>query len=184
MANYYAHCRSNYFRVTDEGKLRDIINRCQSEGSVYLYEHDEEKGLFSFSCDGPMPELQCEYGECSLNDKTVNSTVVCSLNTSDSVATGVKIKYCREAQCNNYTPCDVWDECEGCPDLFQELQKIVAENDAIIITEVGNEKLRYLLGVSVVITRRGIRVLRLDDIAWQTAKEMLDNHDFYTQMGN
>lgn len=30
MANYYSMCRTNYFSVTDENKLKEIINPCKA----------------------------------------------------------------------------------------------------------------------------------------------------------
>ena len=63
-----------------------------------------------------------------------------------------------------------------------DLQGVLAEDDAIIITEVGNEKLRYLTGYCTVITKNEIRGVDVCDTAMALARDMLDNPAFTTQM--
>ena len=76
---------------------------------------------------------------------------------------------------------DSWDDCDI--DAFYEaLQGLVVEGDAIIITEVGYEKLRYLAGISTIITHSEIRVVNLRDKALNEARAMLGNSDYDTQM--
>ena len=68
-------------------------------------------------------------------------------------------------------------------DLFiKNLQEYIADNDAVILTEAGHEKLRYVTGFATVITSKGIQFLNLDEYALTKAKEMLNNQDFTTQM--
>jgi hypothetical protein len=66
--------------------------------------------------------------------------------------------------------------------FYEALQEILSDGDAIIITEVGHEKLRYLLGVCTVITKREIRSIDLSVKAIALAGEMLGNADFMTRM--
>ena len=61
------------------------------------------------------------------------------------------------------------------------LQKCVADDDAIIIFEVGNEKLRYLVGQALMITVKGIENISLKDMATQLAAGMLENDNWQTQ---
>ena len=66
--------------------------------------------------------------------------------------------------------------------FYDALQEVLAEGDAIIITEIDYEKLRYLIGVCTIITKREIRSVNLEEKAVALAREMLGNEDFQTQM--
>lgn len=67
-------------------------------------------------------------------------------------------------------------------DAFIEgLQSHLAADDAFIYTEIGHEKLRYLVGHVTVITSTAVKGLDLEDFAFQTAKEMLDNDQWNTK---
>ena len=66
--------------------------------------------------------------------------------------------------------------------FYEALQEVLVEGDAIIITEIGYEKLRYLIGVCTIITKREIQFVNLSDRAVALACEMLGNADFQTQM--
>ena len=74
------------------------------------------------------------------------------------------------------------EDCQGASlDLFHEkLQALVAPGDAIIITEVGREKMRYLVGDVTVITRSEVRYMNLRDSAIAMAQDMLGNPSFKT----
>lgn len=74
------------------------------------------------------------------------------------------------------------EDCRGASlDLFHEkLQALVAPGDAIIITEVGREKMRYLVGDVTVITRSEVRYMNLRDSAIAMAQDMLGNPSFKT----
>lgn len=60
------------------------------------------------------------------------------------------------------------------------LKCVVADDDAIIITEVGNENLRYLSAYATVITSKAIRCLNLETIAGFAAREALGNPKWET----
>ena len=66
--------------------------------------------------------------------------------------------------------------------FYDALQSVLAEGDAIIITEIGYEKLRYLIGVCTVITKRDIRYIDVRQKAVELAMEMLGDNGFTTQM--
>jgi hypothetical protein len=77
------------------------------------------------------------------------------------------------------------DEEDGENDLdafYDALQTVLSEDDAIIITEIGNEKLRYLIGCCTVITRSKIQFVDVRNKAFDLAKTMLKNDSFQTQM--
>lgn len=66
--------------------------------------------------------------------------------------------------------------------FFEELQKHITDNDAVIFTEAGHEKLRYVAGYASIITGTDIQHVNLDDMALSKAREMLGNPGFSTQM--
>lgn len=65
--------------------------------------------------------------------------------------------------------------------FFTELQKYIADNDAVILTEAGHEKLRYVTGYATVVTRNNIQTLGIETFALAKVKEMLKNPDFETK---
>lgn len=68
-------------------------------------------------------------------------------------------------------------------DLFiTNLQEYIADNDAVILTETGHEKLCYVSGYAAIITGSDIQHVNLDDMALSKAREMLGNPGFSTQM--
>jgi hypothetical protein len=80
-------------------------------------------------------------------------------------------------------PTDIEDpESTDLDGFYEALQGILAEGDAIIITEVGYEKLRYLIGVCTVITKQGIQCIDLSRKAVDLARTMLGNDRYTTQM--
>lgn len=66
--------------------------------------------------------------------------------------------------------------------FLADLQKCVAEDDAIILIEVGNEKLRYLNGIGSIITHKEFSCVSLEEFAVMTACEMLKNDNWHTDM--
>ena len=62
------------------------------------------------------------------------------------------------------------------------LQSVLADGDAIIITEVGYEKLRYLIGHSYIITKSDVQFVSLRDKAIEEARNMLNNPEYDTKM--
>lgn len=59
--------------------------------------------------------------------------------------------------------------------MVERLQSILVEDDAIIIMEVGNEKLRYLVGHASVITTHRIDEISLASAAIEMARNRLNN---------
>lgn len=144
MSNYCGKTRTNYFSVTDENALRDIVSRaCGSEDTVHLHmEHTISGGRkFMFLCESEIlgfPETD-ESGE-------------------------------------------VYEDCDYSFDEFTAaLQKILPENEAIIITEVGNEKMRYLLGCVTVVTRNEIKCKNLRSLGINIARELLKDESWDTK---
>ena len=74
-------------------------------------------------------------------------------------------------------PCGDEEECDlGA--FHSALQQVVADGHAIIITEVGYEKLRYLVGDCTVITSQEITYTNLSDIGLAKARQLLKNPQY------
>lgn len=76
---------------------------------------------------------------------------------------------------DNYDP-------DGCSydDFLEALQQCVADDDAVIILESGNEKMRYVVGAATIITAKEIRYLDITDLAVEEASKMLGNPGWET----
>lgn len=67
-------------------------------------------------------------------------------------------------------------------DIFiDKLQAFVADDDAIIILESGNEKMRYVIGSATIITNSGYNHMDITDLAAKKAAEMLHNPSWKTR---
>lgn len=67
-------------------------------------------------------------------------------------------------------------------DFVKELQKFVKDQEAIIIVESGNEKLRYVTGDATIITKKEICYRNICDVAMATARELLGDPEYTTRM--
>lgn len=78
---------------------------------------------------------------------------------------------------------DDYDEDDYNFDAFIDgLIKHVAEDDAILIMESGNEKMRYVIGSVTVITSKGYEYREISDVGVNMARQMLGNDDWETQI--
>ena len=66
--------------------------------------------------------------------------------------------------------------------MVEKFQEILPDDEAIILTEIGNEKMCYLVGVATIITNKVVAVVNLEDYAMAKAREMLNNPNYMTQM--
>lgn len=66
-------------------------------------------------------------------------------------------------------------------EFIGELQKLLPEGEAVIITHVGQEKLRYLCGSVTVATKDKVEYRYLSKIGADLAKEMLGNPEWNTK---
>lgn len=66
--------------------------------------------------------------------------------------------------------------------FLRELQKILPDDEAFIFTEVGHEKLCYLVGYSIVVTNSDIKTVDIERGAIEMACQMLNNDEFRTKM--
>lgn len=73
-------------------------------------------------------------------------------------------------------------DCNYNYDAFcKALQQIIPDGEAIIITEIGFENMRYLTGESSIITRNYYKCITLQHEAVKIAGKMLNNPDFTTK---
>lgn len=154
MANYYGYTRTNYFSVTDPEKLKDIVDRIRwSEGDSPFF--SEENGKYCFGAYDTIMGLSMK------KDEAQDANAAYNLYDEDE---------------------DYDDDKERNADMvYDALQEIVAPDDAIIITEVGHEKLRYLKGHALVITKDEIAYINLHDAAIDKARALLSNDQYTTQ---
>lgn len=67
------------------------------------------------------------------------------------------------------------DEDSSYDDFIDKLQEFVADDDAVIILESGNEKMRYVVGSATIVTSSDYKYIDIEDIAVKQAGEMLHN---------
>lgn len=81
---------------------------------------------------------------------------------------------------NEYEDSDeAWDNAYD--NFIDGLAKQVAENDAILLFEVGNEKLRYIVGSVSVITSKGYEYRDITNVGVEIARQMLNNPNYDTR---
>lgn len=85
-----------------------------------------------------------------------------------------------------YGSLDWTDRNDECPEsdldyFIDEIQKILPEDDALIYMESGHEKLRYVTGYVLIITRECVEWIDLMDLAYSKAKALL-GEDFTTEL--
>lgn len=76
------------------------------------------------------------------------------------------------------------DECPEQDDvygLYYALQSILCKGDAILVTEIGREKLNYLVGLCMVITSDDMKSVDIGDEALKQARSMLGDEKFETK---
>lgn len=66
-------------------------------------------------------------------------------------------------------------------EFINGLQDHVAEDDAVIILEAGNEKLRYVVGSATIVTSRDCEYLNITDLAVSRVSALLGNPDWKTK---
>lgn len=79
-------------------------------------------------------------------------------------------------------PAEVEDWDDDFDGFLTELQKILPDDEAFIFTEVGHEKLCYLVGYSLIVTRNEIKSIDINNDAFELARKMLNDETFATQI--
>ena len=65
--------------------------------------------------------------------------------------------------------------------FLDELQRHIADDDAVIIMEGGNEKLRYVVGSATIVTSKTIEYLGIKELAEKQVRKLLNNPDWLTR---
>ena len=65
--------------------------------------------------------------------------------------------------------------------FLDELQKHIADDDAVIIMEGGHEKLRYVVGSATIVTSKTVEYLGIKELAEKRVRRLLDNPDWLTR---
>lgn len=74
---------------------------------------------------------------------------------------------------------EAWDNAYD--NFIDGLATHVAEDDAVLIFEAGNEKLRYVIGSVTVITSKGYEYRDITGMGIEMARQMLNNSNYKTQ---
>lgn len=138
MANYCCAIRTNYFRVKDAVKFREMMSRVHgNEDSIMLWEKKDTQGrdTFGFGLYGCIFGLMPE-GNDGFDDI---------------------------------------DYDEAYNGFINALQECVAEDDAIIIMEAGNAKMRYVVGSALIITSKKLKYIDIQRQAINEAATMMGN---------
>ena len=126
MANYMAVTRTNYFRVTDEERYKELFEMLTSEDDIEDFTEERDGVvLHGFGCYGDVEYYNKETDEYEF---------------------------------------DSW---------LEKVQEILPDDEAFIMESIGYEKLRYVVGWVVVVTRKEIASMNCDTWAKKKAKELL-----------
>ena len=66
--------------------------------------------------------------------------------------------------------------------FLEKLQQCVAEDDAVIILEAGNEKMRYVVGTALILTNKASEYLDIAELAEKRAAELLATPSWKTKL--
>lgn len=144
--------RTNYFKVKDEDKFRALMAKCVSDKPIEIKELrlDGKEPRFCFCCEGCIDGLK-------------TPDVSCNAFTCEN--------------CAKYAECDT--ECDL--NIFElELAKIIAPDDAVILTTLSFEGLGTLHAEADIITAKEIRNIDLNALSIETGRDMLGK-DWNTQ---
>ena len=55
---------------------------------------------------------------------------------------------------------------DGEDGMLEAIKELLPDNEAFIYKEIGNENLRYLVGIAAIVTKKGIHVFDLDKLVY------------------
>lgn len=155
MANYDSATRTNYFRVKD------------------LEEFKEKMACFGIGGGGKEYDLYDTGDICPHDSKDGRVALIMRESVRD-------LPYYRPDE-DSGEHGKYYESGRSFSRFLKAIQDCIAPDDACIITEIGREKMRYLIGEAIVITKNGIRELILEGIALETARELLGDQSWMTQ---
>lgn len=65
--------------------------------------------------------------------------------------------------------------------MVEQLQDVLPDGEAILLMTAGHEKLRYVVGTTLVITKKEHKFIDMKDVAMIAAREMLDDPKWNTR---
>lgn len=155
MANSVYKIRTNYVNITDENEFRRIIGLCTTSNGD-------------------------------------NIEVITKMDRDNKIHFGFYVEddiegYLIDEDDNIVDPCsdDFDDEMdyETSFDRFiEDLQKVIAPDDALIITIIAYEKMRWLTSQFIIVTHNDVKHMDMSDLALETTRKMLGNSDWRTEM--
>lgn len=199
MANYECTYRTNYFKVTDEEQYEKLFSRLSGD-DLESFDDSEHPDLHGFGGFGNleyrdiltvkewMSKPEHEKPAVFFEETCVNGEWLWVPIQNPDPETIGKMYVCDAIEkedeyeihtCNEESDVILDDDCML--EFYQELQKILPDQEAMILMEVGNEKLRYVVGLATIVTNKEIRFVNMEDVALKTVKSMI-GEDFTTQM--
>lgn len=172
MANYECSYRTNYFRVSDEEKYKKIISDFSAEDFHDFFENGKhcfggygrlfyEPSISVPAQEWPAVQKVYEAGK-TLFDESGAIVEWDDLDMYNSL-------YDEEGDC-------IWENERGENDFdafLSEIQSILPEGECFVYLESGHEKLRYVEGIAIVVTKNACKSISLSQYVDQTVKELL-----------
>ena len=155
MSTYNCTIRTNYFKVNNEDAFLELMKHVQGAENKVKVLSMVEGGVkkFAFGCYGAIVGIDEEF---YLQKNHIDPT--------------------------NEDEFDEDDFTENRYFIFIErLQALIAEDDAIIIYEAGNENLRCVVGSAEIITREKTEYLEIKDFARLRVAQLLGNPSWITR---
>ena len=167
MANFISKKRSSRFEVKDPDAFVKWLKRCPGVSYTRI------EGEFSLQDDPQDDTSGWPYDPwLDLEDwKQLVQRPQWSEFEREHAVTSAQILECIE---KNTEPEDIeyqYSDFDLSFDFFTELQKHLPEGIVAIFMEVGSEKYRYLVGQSIAVSSKEIKVINLSDI-YEVAKSM------------
>lgn len=155
MTNSIYKTRTNYISVTDEDEFRRIMALC-------------------ITSDGERPEVITrtdEDGKTHFGFYVEDDIEGYMLDENNNIVD----PYSKDFD-------DEMDYETSYDRFIEDLQKVIAPDDALIITIIAYEKMRWLASQSIIVTHNDVKHMDMSDLAFKTARKMLDNPDWHTEM--
>lgn len=119
------------------------------------------------------------YGKLLLHDS--DKLLPCKRRDEISFAHGTGVWLCGIAGIRDTDEDDDLEET-AFDRFLEKLQQCVAEDDAVIILEAGNEKMRYVVGSALILTSKVCEFLDIAELAEKRAAELLATPSWKTKL--
>lgn len=195
MADYLSYYRTNYFHVTDEDAYQKLMKGVRAEDYSDFCEPLSKDVRINYMFENNFPVFCCdETGNfIQVSAETVDNYHVAYKKESRSgfdTYTKIASDGDEKGLLHGFGGTGIFEWVD--PDLpenedgdfaesdidefYHRLQKLLPDNECFIYQEIGHEKLRYLVGYGVVVTKNDIKSTNISDWCAKTAKEILGNN--------